>query len=257
MNYYQHHIGDFDKSTRHLTRTERSIYRDLIELYYDIEQPLPLDIKLLCRRIIATTNEEATAVEQTLNEFFTKTPTGWYHDRCEEEIEKFRSSTSQKAHAGRASAAKRAEKRQHALNERSTSVEQTFNGTPTNQEPITNNQEPNKEKQRDRRAYTTQKPDAVSQQTWDDWMKLRKAKHAPVTDTVVAAAIDEAQKASMPLEEFLRIWCMRGSQGLQADWLRDSELKSTKPINGHPPPRRMPEPESFEAKDYGTGIRPL
>ena len=30
MNYYPHHIGDFDYATRHLTRVERSIYRVLI-----------------------------------------------------------------------------------------------------------------------------------------------------------------------------------------------------------------------------------
>ena len=29
MNFYQHHIGDFNNATRHLTRLERSIYRDL------------------------------------------------------------------------------------------------------------------------------------------------------------------------------------------------------------------------------------
>jgi uncharacterized protein YdaU (DUF1376 family) len=90
MKYYQHHIGDFDKATRHLTRLERSVYRDLIELYYDTEQPLTLDRAALCRKIIARSNEESTAVEQVLNEFFTETPTGWYHERCESEIEKYR-----------------------------------------------------------------------------------------------------------------------------------------------------------------------
>lgn len=89
MKYYQHHIGDFDKNTRHLSRIERSIYRDLIELYYDTERPLTLDRAVLCRKILARSNEEATAVEQTLNEFFTETPTGWYHGRCESEIERY------------------------------------------------------------------------------------------------------------------------------------------------------------------------
>lgn len=89
MKYYQHHIGDFDRATRHLTRLERSVYRDLIELYYDTEQPLTLDRAALCRKIIARSNDESTAVEQVLNEFFTETPTGWYHERCESEIEKY------------------------------------------------------------------------------------------------------------------------------------------------------------------------
>ncbi len=27
----------------------------------------------------------------------------------------------------------------------------------------------------------------------------------------------------MPLDAFLQVWCMRGSQGLQADWLKPQE----------------------------------
>lgn len=90
MNHYPHHIGDFDRATRHLTRLERGIYRDLLDLYYDTEQPLTLDMAALCRKIIARSNEESTAVEQVLNEFFTKTPSGWYQARCEAEIEAYR-----------------------------------------------------------------------------------------------------------------------------------------------------------------------
>jgi len=142
MKYYLHHIGDFDRATRHLSRIERSVYSDLIDLYYDTEQQLPLDVSLICRKILARTNEESTAVEQTLNEFFTKTPTGWYHERCETVIDEYKANTSQKALAGRASAAKKALKRQQALNGDSTGVERAYNGTSTNQEPKTINQEP-------------------------------------------------------------------------------------------------------------------
>lgn len=151
MNYYKHHIGDFDRATRHLTRIERSVYRDLLDVYYDTEQPLTLDLPALCRKIIARSNEEATAVEQTLNEFFTKTPTGWYHERCEEELDLYRDTTSQKSIAGKASAAKRAEKKQQALNgkptpveiplnESATAIQQDDNGIPTNHKPLTINQ---------------------------------------------------------------------------------------------------------------------
>lgn len=164
MHYYSHHIGDFDKATRHLTRIERSVYRDLIELYYETEQQLPLDINWLCRRIIARAKNEIVAVEQVLNEFFIKTPNGWYNDQCEEDLESYRTSNSQKSAAGRASAEKRAMKRQQALsgitlndevtlkdiptedqrelNETSTELQRDFNGASTNQEPRTINQEP-------------------------------------------------------------------------------------------------------------------
>lgn len=138
MKHYPHHIGDFNNSTRHLSRVERSVYRDLIELYYDLEQELPLDTSWICRKILAHSNEESTAVEQALNEFFDKTPTGWYHIRCEEELEKYRSNNSQKAEAGKASAAKRALMRQRALNGKATDVEIPLNGASTNHQPSTN-----------------------------------------------------------------------------------------------------------------------
>ena len=144
MNFYPHHIGDFDKATRHCSRLERSVYRDLMDLYYDTEKPLSLDFAAVCRKIIANSNEESTAVERVLNEFFTETPTGWYHERCEEEISKYHANNSQKSLAGKASAAKKALKKQQALNGCSTDVERTRNGTPTNQEPRTKNQEPSK-----------------------------------------------------------------------------------------------------------------
>lgn len=142
MNYYPHHIGDFDKATRHLTRIERSIYRDLLDLYYDTEKPLPLDLDVICRKVIARTNDESTAVEQVLNEFFYKTDEGWHQERCDHEIDKFHANTSQKSEAGKASAQKRAEKKQRLLNARSTPVEFPFNGNSTNQEPVTSNHKP-------------------------------------------------------------------------------------------------------------------
>lgn len=68
-------------------------------------------------------------------------------------------------------------------------------------------------------------PTDVTPQVWADWQALRKAKRAPITSTVLEEAIREAGKARLSLEQFLRIWCARGSQGLQADWLKPHELR--------------------------------
>lgn len=252
MKYYAHHIGDFDRATRHLSRIERSVYRDLIDLYYDTEEQLTLDTQALCRRIIARTDEEATAVEQVLNEFFTQTPTGWYHDRCEEEIESYRASNSQKSAAGKASAAKRAAKREQALNGISTTVatpvERTSNGSATNHEPVTINQEPitpDGVKTKRERARSIAKPDDVTEQTWSDWLQLRKSKKAPVTETVLSGAKTEAGKANLTLEQFLQVWCTRGSQGLQAEWLKPSERGRPAGASSH---------SGFSGIDYNKGI---
>lgn len=98
-------------------------------------------------------------------------------------------------------------------------------GTSENRPPI--KQEVKQEDKPIERALraTPQKPDAVNEQTWADWVALRKAKKAPVTYTVVNQATKEAAKAGIALEEFFQIWCARGSQGLQADWIKPNEIK--------------------------------
>lgn len=62
-------------------------------------------------------------------------------------------------------------------------------------------------------------PNDVNPQTWADWLQLRKAKRAPVSNTVTKGARAEADKAGMSFDEFLSVWCTRGSQGLEASWL--------------------------------------
>lgn len=76
------------------------------------------------------------------------------------------------------------------------------------------------------RKDSPSQPDGVSDQTWADWLQLRRAKKAPVTATVIAGAQDEARKAGLSLEAFLKVWCRRGSQGLEADWLKPQERGS-------------------------------
>ena len=141
MKFYPHHIGDFDHATRHLTRIERSIYRDLIDVYYDTEQPLSLDTAYLKRKIMATSEEESQAVEQVLKEFFIKTENGWFNGRCDTEIIAYRKNNSQKSMAGKASAAARASRKQHAVN--ATQDNDLFGGNSQIDEPEENTENTN------------------------------------------------------------------------------------------------------------------
>lgn len=82
-----------------------------------------------------------------------------------------------------------------------------------------------KKSARKRASPALEKPDDVSGQVWADWLKLRKDKRAAVTETVMAEARREAGRARISLERFLAIWCIRGSQGLQASWLSREEIE--------------------------------
>jgi hypothetical protein len=99
----------------------------------------------------------------------------------------------------------------------------------TAQAPATTPAEAVKPKRQKQPACAIQCPAGVDAQTWADWLALRKAKRAPVTQTVLDGANGEAQKAGMTLEEFLRVWCRRGSQGLEAAWLRPEERAVGRP----------------------------
>lgn len=76
-----------------------------------------------------------------------------------------------------------------------------------------------------KRAITPARPDDVTDGTWADWLQLRKAKRAPVTKTVVDGARKEAEKAGMALEDFLQVWCRRGSQGMEAAWIKPEDRR--------------------------------
>lgn len=90
MNYYEHHIGDFDSATAHLTMLEDAAYRRLISLYYRTERPIPADVKHACRLVRAHSKQERDAVAVVLDEFFDLRDDGWHNLRCDAEISKFR-----------------------------------------------------------------------------------------------------------------------------------------------------------------------
>jgi hypothetical protein len=95
-----------------------------------------------------------------------------------------------------------------------------------NHEPITNNHKPII-KEKSAKAPTYPKPDDVDLQIWQDWKALRTKKRATVSDTVVKGARGQAAIAGVSLNDFLAIWCRRGSQGLEAAWLKPDERRTT------------------------------
>jgi uncharacterized protein YdaU (DUF1376 family) len=230
MNYYPHHIGDFNNATRHLSRVERSLYRDMIDMYYDTEQPLTADFKLLCRKLMARTEEEVTGVEQVLNEFFTQAEQGWVHARCEQVIAEYREQSEKKSAAGKASAEARAAAKASAQTKAAqgsaTGVEQVLDTRSTNQEPITNNQEPEtKEKTNTPAAPKYSALDdlvshGVDRQIASDWLAVRKSKKAAPTRTAIDGVLRELGKAGISPADGIRLCTERAWAGFSPEWLQ-------------------------------------
>lgn len=100
MHSYPHHIGDWNTATMYLTRLERSVYREALDIYYDTEGPLDgTDFDRLARRVRCVLPEEKDALQFILDEFFEfDIESGLYvHHRCERELAAYRAGQEQKA----------------------------------------------------------------------------------------------------------------------------------------------------------------
>lgn len=213
MNFFKLYIGDYQRDTAHLSITEHGAYMLMLQHYYATEKPLPAG-KALHRMLRAQDKAERDAVDAVAAQFWQTTEAGLVNERADVEITKAEAQATTNARIAR----EREDKRKPSRKAHEQSTNRATNDQP-NQTPDTNLSLSGKEP----RKRATPKPDDVDEQVWADWLALRKAKRAPVTPTVVQGAITEAAKAEMTLEAFLRVWCRRGTQGLEASWLKEHE----------------------------------
>lgn len=209
MYYYQFHIGDYRAATAHLTNEEDLAYRRLLDMYYDTEKPIPNDVAWLQRRI----RVEGSVIRDVLNDMFQASEEGYRHARADSEIAKF----NDFCEAGKRGAAKRwgigGDSPPNAT------LMQTIN-----QKPETINQKPKKEK-----AAVALPPEAVSESVWLDFVALRKAKKAVLTNTAINGIQREAKKAGISLEQALQMCCERGWTGFRADWVAGQAIRVANP----------------------------
>lgn len=134
MNYYPFHIGDFRSGCIHMSPLERWLYRDMLDVMYDTEKPLPTDLEALYRLVGAKADEHKAAVVSVLEAKFIRTESGYTQVRVSEELARYK---------------KKGDNAKHANNVRwgktPNSIQSDPDQIPTsNQEPVTSNQEPKK-----------------------------------------------------------------------------------------------------------------
>jgi uncharacterized protein YdaU (DUF1376 family) len=189
MHYYQHHIGDFIKSTSFLTNEEIGIYMKLIWYYYDTEHPLENDIEQLSMRVSA--RDQKDKVQWLLNTFFVINEEGshWINHRCEEGIAEYYDFINSKKKAGKASAAKR------MTNNSSTGVqtddEQMLESSSTYVQPTTNHY-PLTTNHKTKDVFVF--PDWLPMETWEAFIKMRKRIKKPPTDYAIKLLINKLEK---------------------------------------------------------------
>lgn len=226
MKFYKRYPGDIIKKTSGLTMAQFGAYDRLMDWCYANE--LPIDPEEVYTITHAMTPADRRDVDRVLAKFFTLTDEGYRQERVEEVI----AEALPRIEAARANGSKGG--RPTGSGKKPTGL---FSETETepNAKAIqsqTSSPTSKKEAQRKRSAPPPDRPDVVDSQVWLDWLALREKKRAPVTATVLTEANREAEKAGLTLDQFLRVWCARGSQGLEADWLKAHERG---------PPRRQEE----------------
>ena len=82
MNHFPFHIGDYIKSTVHLSNEEDLTYWRLICHYYDTERPIGKETQTVSKRL----RLDNQTVCRILAEFFFEQDDGWHNKRCDEEI---------------------------------------------------------------------------------------------------------------------------------------------------------------------------
>lgn len=246
MNYFEHHIGDYEQATSHLTACEDGIYGRLIRWYMASETPIPVDLKVVQRRIRARSRDEIQAVETVLDEFFELRATGWHQHRCDEEIARFKDKQAKakrsadarwSAHRLDSEGNANASTAGHAVDMRTHSEGNAPRARP--QTPDTRHQYSSDVEHPQSKApvgtsartVTLKAKDLVSEgidpQVADDWMAVRKAKKAPLTQSSWEAVKREAAAAGLTSAQAVRIAAESNWQSFKASWLQRDGL------NGH------------------------
>ena len=210
MNYYSHHIGDYRRDTSHLSLIEHGAYRQLMDMYYLSEEPISLETEVVFRRLCARTNEEKTAIETILKEFF-ELENGWVHKRCAKEIEAYKGKADIARSNGKLGG--RPKKTNVVILDNLEITEAKANHKPLtiNQEPLTNINPKAKSQ--------ALRPDNVLEEVWQDFIAIRTKVKKPFSETALKIMQREADKAGYTLQQALETCCARGWQGFEAKWV--------------------------------------
>jgi hypothetical protein len=104
----------------------------------------------------------------------------------------------------------------------------------------------------------TEAPEGVSISVWKDFLKIRAAKKAPMTDTALAGLKREIAKAGLTMQQGIEMCCERSWQGFKADWLTEAPGKFTKPApNATVPGKAERDPELVKAEQDAKNRAPM
>lgn len=213
MHYYPFHVGDYQTHTAHLSDTEDLAYRRMLDLYYINQKPLPSDAAKVARLI-----RMPAAVEEVrglLEEFFVLQDGSYTNKRCDKEIASFIKQKLGGVKGAKVRWDKAKQKGGNGLpNGEGNGVGiGEGNATPIATNNQNQNQEPNKSS-----FVQVDKPEGVTDEAWQAFILVRRAKKAPITKLSMAGIEREALAKGRTVPDAIRIVCERGWTTYKAEW---------------------------------------
>lgn len=228
MHYYQFNIGDYAKSTAHLSDYEDLAYRRLLDLYYDSEKPIDLNIKKVCRLIRLKDFE--TETQAILDEFFKKTNNGYIQKRIKKEIDSYSAKSTAARANGKLGGRPKKTQSVNLANPGLTKVKPKQEPLNIKQEPLNTNH-----------IITEATPPVATAPKFnfkntllelggdsvlvDDWLKVRRDKKGSNTETALKGFLAQVDKSGKTLNEVLKYCTENSYKGFKADWLLNSDFQ--------------------------------
>lgn len=194
-DWYPRYVGDYTKKTSHLSLMQHGAYTRLLDWYYTNEKPLPSDLMQLHRVCMAFASEEIDAVHSVLHEFFELQEDGWHNLRADKELLK-RSSISGKrkvaaekrwsgndASAYASACVLHSGLHAHLHKKKEREIEKEVDKSTSEKKMDFPENEPAPESKKaivpaKAPQLILQAPFGVSEESWQEFMKIRKAKRA-------------------------------------------------------------------------------
>ena len=259
MNFYKHHIGDYAQATMHLTFVEDAAYSRLLRKCYADERPLPTDVKAVQRLVGAKSRDEKDAVTNILREFFFLGSDGWRNKRADDEIKK----ASLQADANRQIAYEREQNRRARIVHDKSTIRSPVACDVREPSQTPDSRLQTKEKDNPPRTsyapppsgwLSVLKSDGVDEQVANDWLSVRKAQRAPLTDSAWRGVKREASKAGLSVAEAVRMSAENSWRGFKAEWVQGRrsddraarQLEVAAVLTGVRPARELEILESYD-----------
>lgn len=243
MHSVYFNLGDWATATRLLTLTEKAIYFDLLCIYYEQERPI---MQVQCKRIAsAYAQDELDALNYILETFFELKDGEYRHARCDAEIASARMRSDKRKKAAEARWNKVSESAASAEDPRSDDASAMQMHSKCNANALQMQCKPKaishkpyisppSEESGAKKSAPAPRPKkfvppevgmTVTQQEFEDFLAVRKAKRAPLTPTAWARLKKEAELAGITLSEALGLCIAKGWTSIDHTWesLRQSK----------------------------------